>query len=116
MDPEIVVSDDDDFEADMKAAEQQQKQKQIENSKDIDPFGANVGEQEVFDETVNSNKNIASVHKQYNTDIVSGGLSAKKKKKKRSRANKTAIVGNEDGLNTSENFGDPNGEIQKGEY
>lgn len=112
-DPNLIVSDDEDFEADLKLAQQQQKNFEHKNINKQD-------HKEVFDEELGSNKNLSLIHQQYNTDAISGGVSASKAKKKKKRqhknANKTAIEQPKNGLNESDNFADPGGNYQKGTF
>jgi len=89
-----MISDDDDFEAEMQAAQQQMQQKVASNGLN----GDIQNERNDFEE--NSRQNTAALaHQQYNTDnILAGGLSEKKskkgKKKQKSKniVNKTALV------------------------
>lgn len=84
MNPDAEISDDDDFkdfEKDLKATQQQMKQKAA-----FDPLasGNNQDDQEVFEEHATKNS-AALAHQKYNTDNLNGGLSDKKKKKKKKK-------------------------------
>lgn len=95
MNTDAVISDDDDFEANLKAAQQQQMNQKLahnpmKNDEEQD-------EQELFEEHSRLNS-AALAHQKYNTDKMAGaGLSEKKPKKKKKKnqtnvVNQTAVV------------------------
>lgn len=119
VDPNNVISDDDDFEADLKAAQQQAKEKERQNKLAENHFGDKKEREEVFDEQI-KNRNVALAHQQYNTDKAIGGIVSdskpkKKKKKSKNNLNKAALAAQvQNQFGAPNNFADPGGQYQKG--
>lgn len=114
-----MISDDDDFEADLKAAQQQAKEKERQHKLTENHFGDQKEREEVFDEQI-KNRNVALAHQQYNTDKAIGGVISadkpkKKKKKSKNNLNKAALAAQAPNqLGISNNLADLGGQYQKG--
>lgn len=88
MNADAIISDDDDFEADLKAAQQQMNQKVAHNPMKNDD---NQDEQDMFEEHARLNS-AALAHQKYNTDKIAGAGLSEKKLKKKKKKNQTNIV------------------------